>query len=277
MDPLQCLSVRNDSPLFHLIRRTRLAALAAGSLVDAPANWLNDKRPWPPIQMRREVGPLRVFEGSAHATVESLRHNAGLRPGSRFLDVGCGCGAIPLALTMYGPHDGTYHGLDVDKRMIRWCTRHLASSGMRFSHHDYWSALYNPKGTRMLPLSVEDGWADVVLMKSVLTHLLPDDTVWYLQETARVLAPDGTAVLTAVLYDEVSPSINRLFPHDGGVYRFLRSYSPESSIALKRSWVDEQVARAGLSYVYEPGVVQGSMIVRHAGLPAEPLQGRAQV
>ena len=101
-------------------------------------------------------------------------------------------------------------------------------------------------------------------MKSVITHMLPDDTGWYLRETKRTLAPGGTAVITALLYDEDGDDVARRFPHSGGVYRYMREESPESSIALRRSWIDEEMAAAGLTYDYEPGAAQGPMYVRHA-------------
>lgn len=259
--------------LFMRLREARRLALRAAAVIDAPANRLNGRNPYPPIWMRREVGPLRVFEGAAAAMVESLEQIAGLTRTSNFLDVGCGCGAVPIQLNLYSgisPEpmwQGQYHGTDVDRRMINWCEKHLGSAHMHFTHHDYWSATYNPSGTRRLSFDVPDGWADVILMKSVLTHLLPEDTDFYLQETKRTLAPTGTAVLTAMLFEEITPEIRSRYPHEGkgGIYRFLRPDSPESSIALHRTWVDERMREAGLVYEYRPGAVQGPMIIRHAG------------
>jgi SAM-dependent methyltransferase len=266
---------KDSRKLFLRLREARRLALRAAALVDTPVNRLNNKRPYPPIHMRREVGPLKVFEGAAAAMVASLEHIAGLSHESRLLDVGCGCGAVPLQLNLYDGisrepmWSGQYHGLDVDRRMIDWCNQHLASDHMRFSHHNYWSATYNPSGRRNLPFAVEDEWADVILAKSVLTHLLPADTAWYLQETKRTLAPRGTAVLTAMLYTDVTDEIATLFPHEGpgGNYRCLHRRSPESSLALHRPWLDGQMTAAGLTYEYRAGAVQGPMIVRHATSP----------
>src|SRR3954463_11868604 len=93
----------------------------AASVVAGPVNWLNHKRPYPPIHLRREVGPLKVFEASAAAMVSGLRYTAGLAPETRLLDMGCGCGALPLMLNLYDNYRGQYHGLDVDGAMIDWC------------------------------------------------------------------------------------------------------------------------------------------------------------
>jgi hypothetical protein len=137
---------------------------------------------------------------------------------------------------------------------------------MRFEHIDYWSGTYNPNGQQFIPFPIEDNWADVLVMKSVLTHMLPDDVVWYLSETARTLSPTGTAVLTALLYDEVSAEFAARFPNEGagGTFRHARADSPESSIALSRNWMDAQMSEIGLTYVYRPGTAQGPMFVRRA-------------
>lgn len=227
---------------------------------------LNGRRVYPPIQLRREVGPLASFDTSAVATLERMRFTAGLTPTSRFFDMGCGCGAVPLALNEFGSFGGEYLGLDVMRPLVGWCEKHLANERTRFVHFDYWSGTYNPEGTRFLRFPVDDGWADVILMKSVFTHMLPEDVAHYLRETARVLALSGTAVLTAKLYEEETPLICAGWPNVGaeGSYRFLRRDSPESSVAYSREWMDSAMADAGLVYEYDDGVAQGRMTTRLA-------------
>jgi ubiquinone/menaquinone biosynthesis C-methylase UbiE len=191
-----------------------------------------------------------------------LRYEAGLTGDSNLLDMGCGVGALPLQLDLYAPWSGSYHGIDVDNRMIAWCQGHLSGQRRTYDHFDYWNGSYNTGGQRFIPFPVEDNWADVIVMKSVFTHMLPEDVDWYLLEVARVLRPDGSAVLSALLFngDELDG-----FPHDGGIYRYQRAASPESSIALRRSWMDERMAAAGLTYQYTPapGPSQRPMLVRH--------------
>jgi SAM-dependent methyltransferase len=252
--------------LFLRLRDARRLAYRGAAIIDTPANWLNHKRPWPPIHLRREVGPLRVFESSTAQLAKTLEYEAGLTAGGNLLDVGCGVGALPLALDLYGNYKGHYIGTDVDRRMILWCQKHLANDRMRFEHVNYWSGSYNPNGKRFFPFPVEDHWADAIVMKSVFTHMLPDDVAWYLKETARTLRPDGTAILTAVLYDEATPEVAARFPYtdEAGLYRWERRESPESSIALSRAWMDQQMAEAGLNYEYRAGVRQGPMFVRRA-------------
>jgi cyclopropane fatty-acyl-phospholipid synthase-like methyltransferase len=249
--------------VFLSMRQARRLALRGAAVIDWPANRLNRRTPYPPVYLRREVGPLRVFETTAASMIRSLELRAGLQPDGRLLDMGCGCGAIPLVMLAHGTSTGGYIGLDVDRRMIDWCNAHLADDKFRFDHHDYWSATYNTGGQRFLPFAVDDGWATVIVMKSVFTHMLPDDTDWYLRETARVLAPNGKAILTAALYDETDRDMLQRFQHDGGGYRFERAESPESSIAVSRAWMDEHMGAAGLKYGYTAGARQGAMLVEH--------------
>ena len=234
-------------------------------VIDEPANRLNGRHPYPPIHLRREVGALRMFETSAASMIRTLQLQAGLRSDARLLDMGCGCGAIPLVMQAHCIPVGGYIGLDVYGAMIDWCNKHIANDSFAFAHHDYWSARYNAAGKRFLPFAVDDGWAETIVMKSILTHLLPEDTDWYLRETARVLAPSGRAILTAVLYDDTDRDVFQRFQHtgNGGIYRFERPESPESSIAISRRWMDEHMAAAGLKYEYVAGTRQGPMLVQH--------------
>jgi SAM-dependent methyltransferase len=258
-----------DRKLFLKLRAARRLAFRGAALIDTPTNKLNGRGDWPPIWMRREVGPLPGFESTAVEIVTHLRYMAGLTPTNRFLDIGCGCGAVPLYLNMHAPYTGFYHGIDVNHGMIEWCNRHLANQHHRFSHFNYWSATYNPNGERMLPFPVDDQWAEVILMKSVFTHMLPPDVAWYLREVKRTLAAGGTALLTAVLYEK-DDDVTRRFPHAGEHHRFIRPESPESSLALERAWIDREMGNVGLSYQYVPGVIQGTIYVRHAKTSQTP-------
>ena len=247
------LGARGD----RAMRRARRLGLGAVAPLDAAAARLNGKRPYPPLHLRRQVGPLATFESSAGEFAVLLSMAAGMRPGSSVLDVGCGCGSVPLALgDRLGP-SGRYLGLDVDRAAIGWCRRHLAGEGRSFAEHDYWNAYYNPGGRRFLPFAVPDASIDVVLMKSVLTHVLPDDLTFNLREVARVLRPAGTALLTVFVYDESDAAVRTLCPYDAGAYRYRRESAPEAAIAFPEPWLRDQLAAAGLDGELRAGLWRG--------------------
>lgn len=245
--------VRNVEALDRLGRGGRRAALRLFGPLDSAVLLLNGKRAFPPIHLRREVGPLTTFESAAGEFAALLAVLGRMKPRSRILDVGCGCGSVAIAIRDRLSPSGRYYGLEVDRRAIEWCSRHLANERFRFQHHDYWNALYNPAGTRFLPLALGNAEADIVLMKSVLTHVLPEDATFYFEETARVLRPSGTALITVYLYEASDAVVTELCPHDAGNYRYRRKAAPESVIAFKREWLAEQISRAGLSFDLHPG------------------------
>lgn len=118
------------------------------------------------------------------------------------LDVGCGCGRLARSLVFDAAVEG-YVGFDCIAASIAWCETHVlpASGGKRweFHHVDARSAEYNPAGTirsQDVRFPCGDASIDVVVAASVFTHLLEPDAARYLQEIARVLKPEGRALVT---------------------------------------------------------------------------------
>jgi SAM-dependent methyltransferase len=226
-------------------RRTRSVAYRAASVIDWPVNVINGKHPFPPLYLRRDVGALNSFESSAGAMVANLKSSCGLRSQSRLLDLGCGCGAVARLLRNHFDGPGGYVGIDVDDRMVRWCERHLAGPRFRYVTYPYWNALYNPSGERLLPFPVEDQSADVVLMKSVFTHMLPEDVAHYIRELGRVLAPGARGIITAFVYTSRAPRDDEFpYSHDG--FKCAKAVSPESKLALPEDWLLRAFDEAGI-------------------------------
>jgi SAM-dependent methyltransferase len=167
-----------------------------------------DILPLPPDSLLWSVGgsSLELFLVLGDAWGQLITRYIG--PDCRVLDIGCGCGRVARALYRH-PYVSAYVGFDVIRENIEWCTTFVepASRGVcRFHHYDLYSREYNPNGAMAassLVFPCEDGSVGVCVAVSVFTHLLEPDAVHYLREIARVLSPNGTALLS--MHNAVPP------------------------------------------------------------------------
>lgn len=243
-----------------LIRAFRFGRNLAYNLLtpfDFLSRVVNGKRDFPPLHLRRYVGAARTFESSGAEFMAYLRLLADLQPGERVLDIGCGCGLMALFLRDYLQPNGQYLGVDVYKPAVRWCERHLSvrSPNFRFIHADIRNQAYNASGSvsatdYTLPLG--DKSFDVVLLKSVFTHLQPAETTNYLKEIERVLAPGGRCLATFFLLNPTQEELDlqgrsSLRLNFGpGAWRYVHRDCPESAIAYEESYLLGELARHGL-------------------------------
>jgi SAM-dependent methyltransferase len=143
------------------------------------------------------------------ALAEAKRVTEKLRyvPHEMVVDIGCGQGRMAIGLTRLLP-EARYLGLDVSKRSIDWCKRHIETNHptFRFIHLDLVNARYNPSGHPMSPefnLPVPDEEASVAYLWGVVTNMEPDFLDMYARELGRMLKPGGRLFLTANVEDDV--------------------------------------------------------------------------
>jgi len=112
----------------------------------------------------------------------ALLRRFGLRPEDYLIDVGCGSGRLakPLASYLTGP----YLGFDLVPDLVDHARKVAARPDWRFEVIDH------------IAIPEADGRADMVCFFSVLTHLLHEQSFWYLQEASRVLKPGGKIVFS---------------------------------------------------------------------------------
>ena len=191
---------------------------------------------------------------------EFLRHFielAHLAPQARVLEIGCGSGRMALPLTRH-LQDGAYTGIDITPKSIAWCQQHITRRHPHFVfvHADLYNKRYNPEGTLQAstyPFPFADQGFDFIFLTSVFTHLLPADTTHYLQEIARLLAPQGNALLTFFLLDNRQAELAAAgkndirFDYGEGIYRVRDADVPESAVAYQESYIVEQLATWGLT------------------------------
>jgi SAM-dependent methyltransferase len=249
------------------LRRLRTAAYRLASPADALARRIAGKASLPPLWLRRHTGEVARFESAARDTAALLDSLRLVEPGHLVLDVGCGVGAMaPEFARRLGPR-GRYVGFDVHAPSIRWCRRRFADDP-RLAFED--ARVASPYGQADGPAAttyrfpVEDGAADLILAKSVFTHLLPDDAAHYLREIRRAIRPGRTAVVTAFLFDPAAPElagVRRAFPWEnrGGLVRWRVRARPTAAVAYAKPYFETLLAGAGLRLAWmSPGWFPGS-------------------
>ena len=174
----------------------------------------------PPTEMLHDgaSSPEQFVQLGAGFCQYFLIQRARLQPSAAFLDLGCGNGAVARALTTYLSPSGRYEGLDIRAATVAWLQKHYARyANFRFLHADIYNKNYNPAGRipgREYSLPCADTSFDMVLLKSVFTHMVPDDVRCYMSEISRVLKPGGCSVITFFLLNNESRRVVSIFGRD---------------------------------------------------------------
>ncbi|NJL29267.1 MAG: methyltransferase domain-containing protein [Thermoanaerobaculia bacterium] len=243
---------RSAESALEVLRTTRTAALWLASPAEQWWRRLWGRERLPPLWLRRHVGPVSQFESAARATADWIDKLGLLKPGDLVLDIGCGCGAMVGELARrFGPA-GLYVGFDVHAPSIRWCRKHFESDPrLRFELADLRSPYgggTDEVGSYQFP--IEDASTSFVLAKSVFTHLLEPEAEHYLREIARVLSPEGRALVSAFLFQTLTDSDPPpLFPHPSDPHspvRWRLAARPRAAVAYDHAAFTAMIQAAGL-------------------------------
>ena len=123
--------------------------------------------------------PIQRLMGG-EAAKQQLIEQAGLQPGQRVLDVGCGTGDLLVLIKRLHP-DVAVSGLDPDPKALARARRKLEKAGL--------SGQLDQGFSDQLPY--EDGSMDRVFSSFMFHHLAPDEKAKTLAEIRRVLSPAG--------------------------------------------------------------------------------------
>lgn len=172
-----------------------------------------------------------------------------LKPDSSVLDIGSGIGRMAVPFIGFIDKNGKYEGIDIVKKGINWCNKHISRSNPQFNfkHSDIYNDLYNSNGVikaedYIFPYQNQE--FDLVFLTSVFTHMLKDEVEHYISEISRVLKPGGKCLATFfVLNDESIRLMNTAedtfkFPHNHGDYSFMSEDTKTANVAFKQSWIE---------------------------------------
>lgn len=244
----------------------RAAALRLLDPLDRLALRISGRSHFPPLSLRRHVGPVRQFEIAAIQTRDWLTRFDLVSPGASVLDIGCGCGVmVPILEKMIGD-DGRYLGFDVYEPAIAWCRK--AYSGkprISFEVADVSSPYSDSIGAKVedyrFPTSEQT--IDFVLAKSLFTHLQPAEAQHYLREIYRVLRPGGQALVSVFLFSRDLAGKELFeglpYPRDASAtVRWRLDAKPEAAIAFDGEQFKSWLAASNLTLrefvpIYWPG------------------------
>ncbi len=226
--------------------------------------------PLVPPKRKIFVGP-GDFRAVGNGFLTIFKEVGNIQPTDRVLDVGCGIGRMAVPLTNYLSGAGSYDGFDIVKDGISWCSKNISKkySNFNFVHSDILNKHYNPKGkinAAEFRFPYNDNSFDFVFATSLYTHLLEEDAQNYLKETARVLKPGGTALMTWFLISSKNPctkspvfdDLNFKFPV--GKCLTVKADDPESAIAYPEDLIKTACLEIGFSgkLIVYPGSWTGS-------------------
>lgn len=143
----------------------------------------------PPHLIELVIGTtnLRLFFDSGHTQYHLLlrplleKHGLSFSSLKSILDFGCGCGRLTRFFT---PFKSTrIIGVDYNQDLINWCQKNLPFGEF------YRNTLYPP-------LAFDDGTFDLILARSVFTHMSEDLQFQWFKELRRLLSQNGLLIFT---------------------------------------------------------------------------------
>lgn len=224
--------------------------------LDYVSRFLQGKLYLPPRSLMINVtNPPAHFERIGSEFLVYLKLLARLKPNENILDIGCGCGMMALQLSEYLSSSGKYVGMDINKRVLDWCKKNIHQPNYEFYWVNIYNEWYNPKGSQrgsdyIFPF--DDNTYDVILLKSVFTHMRPRELEQYLKEIERLLKKDGRCLATFYLLNSEQKRLAEIgknivdFPFEDNNYRYVSDKAPEALVGYREAYILELARKYGL-------------------------------
>lgn len=198
----------------------------------------------------------RKFAHQGQYIRELLQEYVQLVPDSRVLEIGCGCGRVPLALSDL-LKDGHYTGVDIDEVSVKacWENKHLQAKGFHFDLIELHNGVYNPEAEQTdetYTFSYPSESFDIIFLFSVFTHMLPAGVANYQKEIARMLVPGGRCLFSTFLMDYGREGKDISFPFEYDNYYVFRDEIPEKAVGYQVQFFDDGFDAWGMKRVGEP-------------------------
>jgi len=153
---------------------------------------------------------------------------------------------------------GKYIGVDIHKASIRWCQRKISRKHPNFTfvHIDVRNRVYNPNGkwpAERYIFPFESKCFDIILLKSVFTHMRPDEVDNYLEQIRRFLSDKGRCLATFFLLNQEqeklrNEGLNKLnFNLGDETWRYMYKNRPEAGVAYGEDCILELLFKNDLA------------------------------
>ncbi len=259
----------------RILRTIRKQTFRVLEPLDYLSRVINDKKDFPSLYLRRYVGPLRSFEMSGAEFFVYLKMICGLQPDERVLDIGCGCGMMAMFLKDHLDDQGFYVGVDIHEPSIQWSRKNISKRyrNFIFQHIDVRNEAFNPSGeypADRFRFPFDDRSFDLIILKSVFTHMRPKEVDRYLSEIARLLSDRGRCLATFFLLNRQQEALaiegrNKLhFAFGDENWRYVYQNSPESAVAYRESYVLDLMERRNL--ILKKPIIYGNWSGRKDGI-----------
>jgi SAM-dependent methyltransferase len=253
------LSIRAFSLLVGALRRCRYLALKSFSPIEQLTFRIGGISEFPPTHLRRAVGATAVPDASSMHYLLLMKMAMGAKSSSNILDIGCGCGLLEQALAKYVT-TGRVVGIDIHMPSIEWATRNISSRhpNIGFTHSDIYNAAYWPAGKISAAeffQQFDAGPFDIIVAKSLFTHMLIDELNIYFNAIAKNLAAGGKGILSFFLLNDYQKLLQeegkgafKLFPIlSGDPYSVKRRSAPSAAVGYDESFIRQLLGECRLN------------------------------